>query len=691
MEGSASGLVQFEPLSSAVDAIFWHQLSEKKVDLFRLDDSAKPIDGYYVLGGTQGGQAQSGNASPQVGTSGSYPPRLCLGLSAFGDQLSDQPIGFRSPGTLRNLNTIEDFKGLDKAATLKQVAQQIWDGIVSGSALNDPSVLTSFLLVTFADLKKYKFYYWFGFPALLPQEHFTYSHASAPVRLKEFWLEKEVESLRVEYEKWRNASAKGGYYSADAAFFLIKKSVSGVVTIGKLSEWEVFWNGIPDHERTVGYADPGSLPGNPGWPLRNFLLLLKKQFSLSAITVICYRENMSKRDLSASIALKVDLPGVLGDAVPKSVGWEKNASGKLGPRFADLGPLMDPFRLAQTAVDLNLKLMRWRIMPDLQLEKISAAKCLLVGAGTLGCYVARALLAWGVRHITLVDNGTVSFSNPVRQPLFNYDDSLDGGKPKAAAAAEALKRIFPGVTATGHNLSVPMPGHPPTSKDACRDDIELLHKLIESHDVIYLLTDSREARWLPTVIGASLGKIVINSALGFDTFLVMRHGMRTVDTPEASENLGCYYCSDVVAPRDSLTDRTLDQQCTVTRPGLSLLASGQAVELMVSILNHPKGGFAPADAATNPSEPTKLPFGIVPHQIRGFLTHFTNLIVTGLAYDKCTACSPTILNAYKKEGDKFVLKVLENPKLLEELTGLNELYKESDEAEVDWIEGEEED
>ena len=58
---------------------------------------------------------------------------------------------------------------------------------------------------------------------------------------------------------------------------------------------------------------------------------------------------------------------------------------------------------------------------------------------------------WGVRNITFVDNGKISYSNPVRQSLFNFEDSLQGGKHKAQAASEAVKKIFPGVVSVHVN------------------------------------------------------------------------------------------------------------------------------------------------------------------------------------------------------------------------------------------------
>jgi ubiquitin-like modifier-activating enzyme ATG7 len=40
----------------------------------------------------------------------------------------------------------------------------------------------------------------------------------------------------------------------------------------------------------------------------------------------------------------------------------------------------------------------------------------------------------------------------------------------------------------------------------------------------------------------------MNAALGFDTFLVMRHGARSATAN--GTKLGCYYCNDIVAPTD---------------------------------------------------------------------------------------------------------------------------------------------
>lgn len=93
-------------------------------------------------------------------------------------------------------------------------------------------------------------------------------------------------------------------------------------------------------------------------------------------------------------------------------------------RKIELKELMDPVELANQAVSLNLSLMKWRQAPELNLQKLTETSCLLLGSGSLGCQVARNLLAWGyTKKITFVDSGKVSFSNPVRQCLFTFADS----------------------------------------------------------------------------------------------------------------------------------------------------------------------------------------------------------------------------------------------------------------------------
>jgi len=52
-----------------------------------------------------------------------------------------------------------------------------------------------------------------------------------------------------------------------------------------------------------------------------------------------------------------------------------------------------------------------------------------------------------------VDNGKVSYSNPARQSLYNFQDCIDGGKSKSQAAAENLKSIFPGMITRHRQVS----------------------------------------------------------------------------------------------------------------------------------------------------------------------------------------------------------------------------------------------
>ena len=108
-------------------------------------------------------------------------------------------------------------------------------------------------------------------------------------------------------------------------------------------------------------------------------------------------------------------------------------------------------------------------------------------------------------------------------------------------------------------LQIPMPGHVvgQSMLESTRQAVEKLEEIYSSHDVVFLLLDSREARWLPTVMCAATGKLAINAALGFDSFTVQRHGTREVTSAESPDitlqnpggkDLGCYFCNDVTQP-----------------------------------------------------------------------------------------------------------------------------------------------
>ncbi|WWC59159.1 E1-like protein-activating enzyme Gsa7p/Apg7p [Kwoniella dejecticola CBS 10117] len=661
--------VQFQPLASQPTPSFWTALNSYKLDKARLDDSEQWISGWLEQGKsitTRSNTLASGE-SLVVGIDGAF----SVGGNAFGDTSENRPPNaLHVSGILKNYNTIEEFReGEGKKRLFDDLAHKILETFGT-----DEPLLNPFLMVTFADLKNYRYHYWFAFPAFVADPAWTFRGDG----LADL-AETEVTELRELETELKRLEGR------DRDCFLVKGS-PGHRSIAPLAAFNRLHGDVPSPEVIVAFHDPSASAVNPGWPLRNILYYLHSVHRVTEIYVICLREGATSR--SGRLLLS---PSRTSNSPirPVAVGWERNGEGKLASKVAELGPMMDPAQLARQAVDLNLKLMKWRISPTLDLDRIAGTRCLLLGAGTLGCYVARNLMAWGIRNITFVDSSTVSFSNPVRQPLFRFEDCLDGGQPKAACAAARLREISPGVNANGRQFTIPMPGHPvtPLGLSNTRRDIEQLKEVIAGHDAVFLLMDSRESRWLPTLLGKEQGKIVINAALGFDTFLVMRHGAGRAQ----DQDLGCYFCNDVVAPTD--VNRTLDQMCTVTRPGVAPLAAACASEMLVTLLQHPLRVHAPAFVPTPHHEDTQhLPFGGVPHQIRGFLGQWRNLLIKGTAYNQCTACSPPVLAAYRQGGMEWLLQVFSNADVLEHVTGLDQLHAASESLvdDIDWVSDSEE-
>jgi len=52
------------------------------------------------------------------------------------------------------------------------------------------------------------------------------------------------------------------------------------------------------------------------------------------------------------------------------------------------------------------------------------------------------------------------------------------------------------------------------------------------------------------------------------------------------------------------------------------------------------------------------PLGGVPHMIRGQLGGFQQLTLTGRAFSQCTACSQTVVDAWRDRGWAFIADAL---------------------------------
>lgn len=341
-----------------------------------------------------------------------------------------------------------------------------------------------------------------------------------------------------------------------------------------------------------------------------------------------------------------------------------------------LKPFLSKEQLVEDQSLLNLKLMKWRLEPLLDLQMLFGQRTLILGSGTLGCNIGRLLVGYGVRKITFLDYGSVSFSNLARQSLFTIESFVSEGKglPKADAAKIGLQLIAPHLEVDSVSMTVPMPGHFVTDEriDSVYSDLLRLEELVREHDIIFNVFDSREARYFPSLLGALFNKTVISIGIGYDSYVIVHHGnygpntssellkggqqseavsTEGVNLLNPESQFGCFFCSDYLPPSDSMSNRTMDQQCTVSRPGISMVASGVAIELLVNNLHRGK-------------------IGKCSHFIRGAAGIGFELVeYENSRFDSCVACSRNVISEYLKDKKQFLQNVLNNPNIIGKYTG----------------------
>lgn len=273
-------MLKFDSFESAVDGTFWETLANNKMEKWRLDDSCLDIGGIYKFGG----QLNSD------GTLIPLPSRIQVSAKSFSKDKGDSSSVW-CPGSLKNTNTLQEFKELDKNQYLRDRGLKLLEDIKTGKAVKDPSLLVAFTLITFADLKKYKFYYWFAFPTIVPK---TKIIAKSTNKVKDIFSKNQVEQLHKLYETHcqKDPTQKG--------FFLLKKNEQEGLEMGCLSDFKEY----EKFDVYFGFVDPCGMDSTPGWPLRNYLLFLQIYFKLETIKVLCYRGVQSVVD---SFILSIDL------------------------------------------------------------------------------------------------------------------------------------------------------------------------------------------------------------------------------------------------------------------------------------------------------------------------------------------------------------------------------------------------
>lgn len=144
--------IKFQPFASAVDYSFWHELTQRKLDVWRLSEEPVHVWGTYLT------RAAADELPCQLRVAGtSFVAERPSAATIPGELLGRCGLlALTVVGVLVNTNTSEAFVALDRKALLDAACARLVADAQSGAAQRDPVLLQRFVCMCFADLKRYK-------------------------------------------------------------------------------------------------------------------------------------------------------------------------------------------------------------------------------------------------------------------------------------------------------------------------------------------------------------------------------------------------------------------------------------------------------------------------------------------------------------------------------------------------------
>ena len=270
--------VKFVPFSSSVDSPFWVEYSNLKLEDIQLSEDAIPMQA-QVLPTMARLQCVGGGGSNSL-------TNQVKGITAAKTKSAVDKLVFH--GNLLGFNTLDTFSKVDKNALLKE---HFLKGFLSSDDDAVRKTLTSFVLLTFPDLKQHKVLYWFGIPALMTKTKLVAQRLTSFTPEQDLQLEQAFHNFRKEQE------------SELPPFFVYSQAKEDIVLLPLSKDSVQDYNteelvfGFVDADRSSTDDSAAEQLPPMGWTLRNLLAYLSIHLNLggTTITIVSFRPSRLHR------------------------------------------------------------------------------------------------------------------------------------------------------------------------------------------------------------------------------------------------------------------------------------------------------------------------------------------------------------------------------------------------------------